>query len=340
MKKQEESEYMHLREEVAISRVSQLVGSPKEELSAEIETLGYSNIVFKITSRTSKYLYKEYLNKRNSSEKWEILWQKFLGSPKILFETDQYRIDEYIDHSNLNASLIQDKEILSSIAYKLSQIHILIPPPNMRSTYFEEMVKRRIRVQSILKESIFSEECIKIEESISNRMSTSIFTNSTVLAHNDLQFGNILVLDDKSVVLVDFEHMAINSSVIEIANLFNELSTDYSKKGGPLDKIHFVDRPEAIWFIKEYINIRKLPITPTEYIQEVKKVLDIPQYYWFIWAIEMILFSEHRTASFDYQSYALKRLKYIQSSGTITTTEEHRLREIVLQLGNQYPSST
>ncbi|PVU89662.1 hypothetical protein BB559_005005 [Furculomyces boomerangus] len=77
-----------------------------------------------------------------------------------------------------------------------------------------------------------------------------------VLAHNDLQYGNILELSrDKELTVVDFEYMGYNYRGVDIATHFTEWMSDYSsEESHVLNYDKFPNKQERYNFYKSYIE--------------------------------------------------------------------------------------
>ncbi|KAI5160084.1 choline/ethanolamine kinase [Nematocida ausubeli] len=300
------------------------------ELVAEREKAGYSNVVYKVSHGDTKYLYKEYL--ANSRDIKELQWQMFFKSPRILYECKTYRIDEYIDHVALSKSLFKDENVLISLAKALACIHSEkreLPSAEMDIFYLDRMVQERESLNSKIKFVRFMQICKKIEKKINQLYSESLFKDDLCLCHNDLQFGNILILPEKEAKIIDFEHVSRNIPTVEIANLFNEASTNYAARGAPLaKKQHFIQSESAKIFVKEYLRQRSNTISVGKFLQEVEKMQSIPHYYWFIWAIQMLLTNKEKS-SLDYFSFAMNRLQYLHRENFITKNNFKEMQCII-----------
>ncbi|EIJ89060.1 hypothetical protein NEQG_00879 [Nematocida parisii ERTm3] len=302
------------------------------ELVAEKEKAGYSNIVYKIIKGKDKYLYKEYLAK--TKESMELRWQRFFKSPKILFECEYYHIDEYIDHVPLTKELIKNKEIIQNLARAVAEIHSAENVPECREMnifYLNAMKRERNNLNSRIRFIRFAQICKKIEKKIECHYSESMFSKDMCICHNDLQFGNILVLPHMKTKIIDFEHVSINIPTVDIANLFNEACTNYNARGAPLlKKQHFIKTNNAKIFVKEYLDHRGINIPTEKVLQEIEKMQTISHYYWFIWATDMILKNKTKSG-LDYMTFAKYRLQYLEKDNFIT---KNNIKELISFITN------
>lgn len=311
----------------AIRAVAKYLESPESDVTAKREGLGYSNIVYKVTRGEDSYLYKEYVSDKKS-EPYELAWQKYFKSPRILYECKEYRIDEYIAHKKLSKVSVKDPLVIKSIAKELAKIHESKIPVKQNRYYKDILREERALLNKSIDSRRFFEICKKIERKIEGLYKESIFTDSCVLCHNDMQFGNILLLPSDRVMLIDFEHVSINIPTVDIAGFFNEASTNYKARGAPVSDRHFMHTPHAIVFIKAYLKERSISIEPGKVLQEIEKVKSVSDYYWFIWAVR-ILGKDTMQKGLDYFSFAMNRLEYLQKEGFITRTNLKEMKSLV-----------
>ncbi|KAI5189913.1 choline/ethanolamine kinase [Nematocida minor] len=311
----------------AIKAVAHYLGCSESELSAERQGLGYSNIVFKVSSENNSYLYKEYLSDI-TLDSFELKWQKHFERPKVLFETSKYRIDEYIEHRVMTKSSLKNPEVLKGIAKQLSAMHSTKTPPGANVYYANLLKDQKNKVASKISSIRFFEICKKIEKKIETLCSNSIFKNSLKVCHNDLQFGNILLLPTNEVVIIDFEHVSLNIPSIDIAGFFNEACTNYRQRGAPLAEKHFLHTEYAKIFLKAYLKEQGISAPVNKVLKEIEKVRSVSHYYWFVWAIAMLV-KEKKQASLDYFAFAMNRLRYLQQDDFITSTNVKELRRFI-----------
>lgn len=311
----------------AIRAVAEYLRCPETELTAEREGLGYSNIVFKVSKGEKRYLYKEYLD-HAKTETAELKWQKYFECPNILFECSRYRIDEYINHTVLSKKTLKTPTVLKNIAKELGRMHRLEPPAGMNRAYMEILKEQRSHLVGIIGNRRFFEICKKIERKIEYLYEESIFRTGLSLCHNDLQFGNILLLPSNTAVLIDFEHVSMNIPTVDIAGFFNEASTNYRVRGAPVSKRHFSCTKYAVIFLNAYLKERDISVPIERVAKEIEKVRPVANYYWFIWAVNM-LGKENIQKSLDYFSFAMYRLNYLQRDGFITETNVKEMKSFV-----------
>lgn len=313
----------------AIKAVANYIKCDESELHAEREGLAYSNAVYKVYRGEKKYLYKEYMG-TSGSEAAELQWQKYFEMPKILYESAKYRIDEYIEHRPLTKQLVKCPHILRNIAKQVAKIHGAKTPVEIEEKdYFQTIVKERCSLRNKICSSRFMEICNKIEKKIKKLCCESLFKDSLHICHNDLQFGNILVLPTQDILIIDFEHLSTNILTVDIANFFNEASTNYKARGAPVSKNHFMNTEYARVFLTEYFKERSINISISKVLKEIERVRSIPYYYWFIWAVK-ILVQEKKQPGLDYFLFAMQRLQYLEQDNFITQTNVKELRSCIV----------
>ncbi|KAI5184617.1 choline/ethanolamine kinase [Nematocida homosporus] len=313
----------------AILRTARLLGCNEKDLTAEKEALGYTNAVFKVTKGTQRYLYKEY-SQKDHQENTELEWQKFFQFPPILFVSPEYRIDEYIEHFNMSRKMVRDKDVLIKLAKEIGRFHKTVPPEQMAEPFLDLIKKTRERVSKRLRSDRFVDICQKIEGKIQSLLDSSLFFNRPCLCHNDIQFGNILVLPDKTLKLIDFEHVALNYPTVEIANLFNEMNTNYQRKGAPVSTKSLLSPELERLFISEYLKEVKAKCSVDDFLSEVERMKCIPQYYWILWAINEYLGRSNSKGSFDYFTFMSHRLDLLHKHKLITITSSKEIKKAVL----------
>lgn len=311
----------------ALNRVAQLLNCSESELVAAKETLGYSNTVFKVSKGKQNYLYKEYLPTDGSAAA-ELEWQKLFQTPRVLFETPLYRIDEYIEHKPGIRRLIRTRSVLESLATAVAQMHATVPPPQLATDYLALMAHKRQLLEKRINHRRFAEICQKLEARFARLYQHSLLAKCYTLCHNDLQPGNILVRPDGQVQLIDFEHVSMNLPTVELANFFNELSSDYSKKDAPFRA--FPLSPETtLGFIEQYLAQTTFTCTPAEFLSEVEAMRGVSCYYWALWGISLVLEKKSSNKSLDYFRFVLNKLDYLRASRLLTPTNVKEVKQIL-----------
>jgi len=146
----------------------------------------------------------------------------------------------------------------------------------------------------------------------------------SVLAHNDLNPGNVVYNQDMNLIFfLDYEHAGMNSRFYDIANHFCEWS------GLQLDFSKFPDEQTQYDFIKTYLkNLDTHPThTPDGEIEEqvqlyqskIAKLELVPHIFWAVWAR---LMAATNAKIFNYDEYCNKRLaRYYQVKESLLSKE-------------------
>ena len=137
-----------------------------------------------------------------------------------------------------------------------------------------------------------------------------------VFCHNDMQEGNILMVEDEAVtsnadaklVLIDFEYCSYNYRAFDIANHFMEWTYDYTAKEWPYFKATPENYPTSLQrlkFICHYLKETGSKENPIDVLKEVEVFSLASHLFWALWAIVNTKTSQ---IPFGYWEYAVERL--------------------------------
>ncbi|KAI5172352.1 choline/ethanolamine kinase [Nematocida sp. LUAm3] len=312
----------------AVERTAELLGCSEKELTCEREPLGYTNAVYRVVHKEKKYLYKEYQAAKEKQDN-ELKWQRFFKFPDVLIDLPEYRIDKYIDHQRMNKKLLMQKKVLGTLARRVALFHSIVPPESMSYTFLALIEKSREKTCKLIKSKRFQDICMRIEKHVQKSFNEAMFPQTLSLCHNDLQMGNILLLPDKSVELIDFEHVSLNYPCADISNFFNEIETNYQKKGCPIESTSFFRQGLDTYFISEYLKEREWEYAEKDFLEEIRRMRPIYHYYWFLWGVTSYIRKPNSEEAHGNLLYAINRIEYLKSYNWITASS---MRELIKEI--------
>ena len=160
---------------------------------------------------------------------------------------DTCRIEQFYIGRTLSAEDVFDADILRKVADALFRMHQL-KPANLPSRSFFELLHEQWgeMANSVLTEhrSTFSPDeqamCDELREITSADTHTKVMRclpdRPPVFCHNDTYHGNVMLLDDDTIKLLDFEFSCRNHIAFDFANLFAETVMEH----GFSDPPHFL----------------------------------------------------------------------------------------------------
>uniref|UniRef100_A0A1Y1MAR5 Choline kinase N-terminal domain-containing protein n=2 Tax=Photinus pyralis TaxID=7054 RepID=A0A1Y1MAR5_PHOPY len=137
-----------------------------------------------------------------------------------------------------------------------------------------------------------------------------------VFCHNDMQEGNILMIEDDTVtsnadaklVLIDFEYCSYNYRAFDIANHFLEWTYDYTEKQQPYFKVtpeNYPSNLQRLKYICHYLKETGSAENPLDVLREVEIFSLASHFFWALWSIVNTKSSQ---ITFGYWEYAVERL--------------------------------
>jgi thiamine kinase-like enzyme len=248
----------------------------------------------------------------------ELMWLSRLSAlhlvPKLLAIFGNGRFEEYIDSITLGKADMRDPVMSAMIAKLMKKLHSVsdIYPMGRKDDVewwknVEKLFPMALKVANLSADERLEEIDLK-----QLRNHAELYRNwlkkqkhLMVFAHNDLQYGNVLLRkSDGNVTFVDFEYSGYNPRGYDIANHFCEWMADYH-----CDDAHVV---QPVWypspqeqevFIDAYCNDKK----ETEQIKkEVAQLQAASDLHWGLWGLAQAGRSD---IDFDYLGYGLGRLR-------------------------------
>jgi thiamine kinase-like enzyme len=184
-------------------------------------------------------LYRELAGKDNAILDHETERETFLllGRNEIAAHCHHYdqrcRIEEFYRGRTLTRHDVLDPRVQRGVADQLYRVHQLEPAGLPSATYFElireqwgpmaraVLTERRHELPD--DEQAMCDELLEIcRDSTFSKVMRCLPDRAPVFCHNDTYHGNVFLLDDGRVKLLDFEFSCLNHVAFDFANLFGE----------------------------------------------------------------------------------------------------------------------
>ncbi|KAH8835925.1 choline kinase, cytoplasm [Flagelloscypha sp. PMI_526] len=279
-----------------------------------------------------------------------ILSSQYGIGPQVYGTFTNGRIEEYFDSQTLTAQDVRDPQVSRWIGARIAELHS-VDINAIENTGSGDGSEWGITVKKNIEHWLPSAQEVLglpgVPEATLSTLDLSLFKTHwvsylhwlssvdnfrCVFAHNDLQYGNLLRLahpppgldEYKQIIVVDFEYASPNPSAFEIANYFNEWTTDYNSDTPHLLNTTLYPSEEARYnFIQAYIEHTnpENEVALTEADKEAQvKALDEQVRYWSpsshaysaIWAIVQAredVMDQVSQPEFDYIRFACSRMK-------------------------------
>ncbi|MCP3854863.1 MAG: phosphotransferase [Actinomycetia bacterium] len=199
-----------------------------------------------------------------------LLGRNEIAAPCLHYD-DICRIEEFYRGRTLTAADVFDPEIQRGIANELHRFHQLEPDGLPPSTFFElvhgqwgEMARHVLgdgRTAFPASERALCDDLAAIHHPETlEKVLGCLPDGPPVFCHNDTYHGNVFLLDDGTVKLLDFEFSCLNHAAFDFANLFAETVMEHGFADPPHFRIaepRFADTDLAA-FIGFYLDNEEL----------------------------------------------------------------------------------
>ncbi|CAG8716284.1 12336_t:CDS:2, partial [Cetraspora pellucida] len=260
----------------------------------------------------------------------ELKWLKFLSpygiGPELLLIFTNGRVEKFLESTTLNSQDIKCPTTYIHIAERMASLHNMVhlnPPecdtvPLLWSniTKWYTVIANNIENFSENQRFILRKfDLPSLNNDIRILKEKLLLINSPiVLAHNDLQPGNILRLTNGSdeLVAVDFEYAGYNYRGFDISNFFCEFMFDYHDPNPHvLHNDWYPKDVDKLRFLESYLSSSD-PTSPLSDVVLQKLLIECEAFQltshimWGLWALIQSLQSN---INFNYFEYAMQRLK-------------------------------
>ncbi|KAJ8003097.1 hypothetical protein DPEC_G00165830 [Dallia pectoralis] len=197
-----------------------------------------------------------------------ILAERALG-PKLYGIFPEGRLEQYMPSNRLRTEQLFVPELSAEIASKLGCFHKMVMPFNKEpkwlfgtiERYMDQVMNLTFKREAHIKKY---NKLIKYNlpaELESLRELLAATPSPVVFCHNDLQEGNILMLENiehttKKLMLIDFEYSSYNYRGFDFGNHFCEWCYDYTYNQWPFYKCtpdNYPSREQQLHFIRKYL---------------------------------------------------------------------------------------
>lgn len=227
------------------------------------------------------------------------------------------RVEQYVPAAPIPLAAMTDRAVGLGLAHRLARLHAFTPAPDstpppdppvwaLLQEWADRCVRETMKGTFSDAEGFASSHVERAVHALP-RLRSELRGGLVVYAHNDLLAGNILMGEDGSVTIVDFEYSGWNYSSFDIGNYFAEAM------GGTQDAVirtHlYPDRSFRAMFCAEYLRVLH-DSPPTEaavnwLVEDAERYGLLSHIYWGLWAVVQSIDS---TIDFRYRDYARQRL--------------------------------
>uniref|UniRef100_A0A8C2JY54 Ethanolamine kinase n=1 Tax=Cyprinus carpio TaxID=7962 RepID=A0A8C2JY54_CYPCA len=254
-----------------------------------------------------------------------ILAERELG-PHLYGIFPEGRLEQYLPSNRLCTEQLGFPEISAEIASKMARFHRMEMPFNKEPKWLFATIDRYMEQVKTIK--FVREAHIKkftklkkydLPAELENLRSLLAATPSPVVfCHNDVQEGNILMLDGREnssdkLMLIDFEYSSYNYRGFDFGNHFCEWIYDYTYNQWPFYKAkveNYPNRQQQLHFIRHYLS-EKGGIAPADQARiEEDMIIEANRFALashFLWGLWSIIQAKISKIEFGYMDYAQHR---------------------------------
>uniref|UniRef100_A0AAV2KVD9 Ethanolamine kinase n=2 Tax=Knipowitschia caucasica TaxID=637954 RepID=A0AAV2KVD9_KNICA len=254
-----------------------------------------------------------------------ILAERTLG-PKLYGIFPEGRLEQYLPNTRMRTDQLSQPSISAEIATKVARFHNMVMPFNKEpkwlfatiDKYMDQVMKLQFNREAHVKKY---KKLMKLDlpgELERLRALLAATPSPVVFCHNDVQEGNILMLDDRDqssndcLMLIDFEYSSYNYRGFDFGNHFCEWMYDYTYNQWPFYKAspeNYPSREQQLNFLRSYLaeqqghSDMKMDQTRVEedMIIEANRYALASHFLWGLWSIIQAKISK---IEFGYMDYA------------------------------------
>uniref|UniRef100_A0AAQ6IDJ0 ethanolamine kinase n=1 Tax=Anabas testudineus TaxID=64144 RepID=A0AAQ6IDJ0_ANATE len=246
-----------------------------------------------------------------------ILAERTLG-PRLYGIFPQGRLEQYLPNTRMLTNQLSDPAISGEIATKLAHFHAMRMPFNKEpkwlfgtiDKYMDQVMKLNFVREAHLKKY---KKLMKLNlpaELESLRALLAATPSPVVFCHNDVQEGNILMLEEKGntsrerLMLIDFEYSSYNYRGFDFGNHFCEWMYDYTYNQWPFYKA----TPENYPTREQQVSLKIVStfLCTIDMILEANRYALASHFLWGLWSIIQAKISK---IEFGYMDYAQCRFE-------------------------------
>lgn len=254
-----------------------------------------------------------------------ILAERALG-PKLYGIFPQGRLEQYLPNTHMRTSQLSDPAISAEIATKLACFHNMVMPFNKKPKWLFGTIDKYM--EQVMNISFVREAHVKKYNKLmkldlptelrSLRALLAATPSPVVFCHNDVQEGNILMLEDgkhssaEKLMLIDFEYSSYNYRGFDFGNHFCEWMYDYTYNEWPFYKAtpeNYPTREQQLLFIRSYLAEQhkdtNVAVDQTQIEEDL--IIEANRYALashFLWGLWSIIQAKISKIEFGYMDYA------------------------------------
>ncbi len=167
---------------------------------------------------------------------------------RCLHYEETHRIEEFYEGRTLTPADLTDADVLKGIAEELHRLHRLEPEAMPERSFFELLHDKWGRLsRSVLEEQrhvfppeeqVMCEELLEIlSDETAMKVQQCLPASLMSFCHNDTYHGNVMLLDNGDIRLLDFEFSCLNHPAFDFANLFAETVMEHGQPDPPYFRI-------------------------------------------------------------------------------------------------------
>ncbi|XP_033824312.1 choline/ethanolamine kinase [Periophthalmus magnuspinnatus] len=256
-----------------------------------------------------------------------ILAERTLG-PKLYGIFPDGRLEQYLPNTRMHTDQLSEPSISAEIATKVARFHNMAMPFNKEpkwlfgtiDKYMDQVIKLKFNREAHVKKY---KKLMKLDlpgELKRLRALLAATPSPVVFCHNDVQEGNILILEDKDqssnerLMLIDFEYSSYNYRGFDFGNHFCEWMYDYTYNQWPFYKAspeNYPTRDQQLHFIRSYLaeQERLLTLDMKMHRTQVEEnmIIEANRYALashFLWGLWSIIQAKISKIEFGYMDYA------------------------------------
>ncbi|KAM4734169.1 choline/ethanolamine kinase [Anableps anableps] len=257
-----------------------------------------------------------------------ILAERTLG-PKLYGIFPEGRLEQYLPNTRMCTEQLSNPVISAEIATKLARFHGMVMPFNKEpkwlfgtiDKYMDEVMKINfVRDTHVKKYKKLMKYDLPAELK-SLRSLLAATPSPVVFCHNDVQEGNILMLEHRdrssteNLMLIDFEYSSYNYRGFDFGNHFCEWMYDYTYNEWPFYKVtpeNYPTKEQQLHFIRSYLaeqhqhskSDQNQTQIEEDMIIEANRYALASHFFWGLWSIIQAKISK---IEFGYMDYAQSR---------------------------------
>ncbi|KAL5713787.1 hypothetical protein ACHQM5_015833 [Ranunculus cassubicifolius] len=214
----------------------------------------------------------------------------------------------------LSASDVRDPEISALIATRLSEFHGLDMPGPRNVVVWNRLRKwftAAKRLCSAEEAKSFKLDVLELDIAMLEKKLSGANQN-VGFCHNDLQYGNIMLLEDsRSITIIDYEYAGYNPVAFDLGNCFSHMVGNYhSKTPHILDYNKYPNLEERQRFARIYLSSSGNEPSDTEVLALVDEAEKYALVFHLLCGLWGLISEKVNEINFDYLEYARQRFRW------------------------------